>query len=107
MGDDIDTAERLARIETKLDSVLTILPNHDNRIREIELRKEECIQNDRLDKIDTRIISLDSRIKTLETINSEVAGGKKATRSSMEYVLFAFAVIEGLFIIWQAFHPVS
>lgn len=92
MAEDIDTAERLARIETKLDNVLTIIPNHDTRIRDLELRKEECLQVVRIEKIESCIDEHGVRIDNLEKTRDKDSGARWASVSNRETILFFITI---------------
>jgi hypothetical protein len=106
MAEDIETADRLARIETKLDTVLTIIPNHDCRIRDLEMKKEECQQDSRLDKIEVRLDDGEKRFDALEIkVTSHITaqktageGDHKANSQKREWLILFVGIIGGSII---------
>lgn len=102
--DDISNAviERLARMETKLDTVLSTMEDHETRIRINEQKREECQQVDNLKDIKDTLVDHSTRIGTLETTHNQDEGAKIVKRSSLEYSLAAATILELIIIIWQA-----
>lgn len=77
MTPDTDTIDRLARLETKVDTILTTIQEYNTRFREIERTAINCIQNDRLEKIETRVYGVEDQINA--HIN-ETIGHQKGTQ---------------------------
>lgn len=101
--DDEIIIQRLAIFETKLDNVLTIIPNHDAWIRELQLRKEECIQDTRICKIETRLDDGEKRFDDLEIkvnghISSQTASNdqqEKQTSRNREWIILFAGIVGG------------
>jgi len=85
---------RLARIEEKLDNALRVIPDHESRLRGLELTKEECQQKERLKVLETEV-------EALKATHNQDAGAEKANHSMLEYVLAGAAIAEGLIIVLQ------
>lgn len=93
--------ERLARFEEKLDNVLTVIPDHETRLRIVEQKKEDCQQDLSLDKIEGRLDGHDDDIKDLKATHNRDDGANEVKISFREYAVAAFAIIEGLVILIQ------
>ncbi|MFH0967248.1 MAG: hypothetical protein V1862_06155 [Methanobacteriota archaeon] len=104
-GDQESLDGRLARIETKLDTVLEILPDHETRIRSIEQKKEECQRDTRLDKIEVRLDDGEKRFDNLEIkVNSHIESqtattnlDEKQVLRNREWIILLVGLIEGSF----------
>ena len=90
MADDIQILQRLATIEAKLDNVLTIIPDHEQRIRLTEQYREECRQDNRIGKLEDRVTVTEDKI---DSHLSETLGTVKATQWMRDLAMVAAGAV--------------
>ena len=93
--EDVTIIERLATIEAKLDNALKIIPDHEHRIRGLEQKKEECLNEDRFCKIETRLDTNEDDIQILQTTHAQDDGKKQAGKSP-GMVIIIYSGMDGL-----------
>jgi hypothetical protein len=98
-----EIVERLAVIETKLDTILPIFTNLDQRVRNIEINREECRQDGRIEKIEIRLGEGERRFDDLDKIItshiSSSEGKEKAHVTIREFAILVIAVVEMIIIV--------
>jgi|GEM_PF-5250032 len=101
MADDVESADRLARIETKLDTVLTIIPDHETRLRIVEQKKEECQQRDQISDLRDTVGDHETRLNALESCHDQDTGAKQALMSYRELAAWGLTGLLGFITIYQ------
>ncbi len=101
--EDVTIIERLATIEAKLDNALKIIPDHEHRIRGLEQKKEECLNEDRFCKIETRLDTNEDDIQILQTTHAQDDGKKQAGVNLREWVIIIIAILGWMVSLFQVF----
>lgn len=94
-------AEMRADIKYIKETLDKTVADHETRLRNVEQKKEDCQQDERLDKIETRLDEHDTDIKELKSVHDKDEGAETVRVSNREVISWGLTIAVSIVALWQ------